>query len=166
MRVVREQIADCGMLSAHDRWLVAVSGGADSMALLAALVRLREGGMRELEYVHVGHLNHGLRGAESEADAALVEAAARRAGLEVTVGAADVRAAAERRGVSVELAGREERYRFLTETAEKTGCRKIAVGHTADDNVETILQRLIRGTGIRGLAGIPAARELPGAVSA
>ena len=153
-----EQIKAYEMLGNNDRWVVAVSGGCDSMALLYGLVELK-GQLPGLTKLHVAHLNHCLRGDESDGDAEFVKAQAQSLGLEVTIGRADVKSLASKWGESIETAARKARYEFLEATARKEGCGKIALAHNADDQVETILHRVLRGTGIKGLAGIPAIRE-------
>lgn len=131
--------------------LVAVSGGPDSVCLLHILLRLKdELGIR----LHLAHLNHQLRGTESEADARYVDEMARQLGIPATVARGDVaRHQAEKR-ISLEEAAREVRYTFLAETARSVGADRVAVGHTSDDNVETILMHLVRGTGTTGLQGL------------
>ena len=154
---LRRQIEDEGLLSGSGRWVLAVSGGPDSMAMLCGIVSL---GLEGLRYVHVAHLNHQLRGGESEGDAEFVWGQADRLGLECTVGSVDVMGLAEQWGESVETAARRARYEFLGRVAREQQCDAVAVGHNADDNVETILQRIVRGTGVRGLAGIGPQRVL------
>lgn len=141
--------------------VVAVSGGADSIALLRALAALRSedaGGQ-----LVVAHLNHGLRGAESDRDAGFVVQTACELGLRAIATKHDVGLAAQDRGDGVEEAAREMRYRFLIETARSVGARYIATAHTLDDQAETLLQRIVRGTGLAGLAGIPRVRGVDGA---
>ncbi len=148
---VRATIARQAMLSRGEQVVVAVSGGADSLALLHALNALRA----ELSLaLHVAHLNHRLRRAAA-ADARFVAATAERLGLPCTVAAVDVRAVKRATGLSLEHAARRERYRFLARVAAAIGAQTIATGHTADDNVETVLLNLLRGAGPDGLAGIP-----------
>ena len=143
------------MLSAGDRVGVAVSGGADSVALLRLLESLRgDLGITLL----VVHFNHCLRGAESEADARIVADLAKASGLEFVQVREDVAAAASRHGWNLEDAGRRLRYGFFQKLIEEGRATRIAVAHTADDQAETVLAHLIRGTGLAGLAGIfPAA---------
>jgi len=139
------------LLVGVNRLLVAVSGGPDSLCLLHVLAGLRE----ELDLdLHVAHLDHQLRGTESEADADYVRQVATQLGLPLTVESRDVQAYRAKRRISLEEAAREVRYAFLAETAESTGAQAVAVGHTRDDNVETILMHIIRGTGTRGLRGL------------
>lgn len=131
--------------------LLAVSGGADSTCLLHLLTRIKdELGIR----LHVAHLDHQLRGAESEADAGYVVGLAHRLGVPVTLGRRDVRAYQKKRRISLEEAAREVRYRFLADTASLVGAGKVAAGHTSNDQVETILMHLVRGSGTRGLRGL------------
>jgi len=136
--------------------LVAVSGGADSVALLRALLAVRQPGRGRLV---AAHLNHQLRGEHSDADAAFVADLCRRLGVECRTESIAV-AQTVRGGEGLEAAARRARYQFLAATAAAIGARYVALGHTADDQVETILHRIIRGTGIAGLAGIPQLRAL------
>ena len=129
--------------------LVAVSGGPDSVALLDILVSLRPAAR-----LHVAHLDHMLRGRASGEDAKFVRALARRLGLRSTVRKVDVRKAAKESGRGIEEIARELRYSFLLRTARKAGCDRIATGHTMSDQAETLLMRLARGSGLRGLAGM------------
>jgi len=131
--------------------LVAVSGGPDSVCLLHILVALRE--VLNIN-LHVAHLDHRLRDIDSVTDAAYVSHQARRLGIPATVGTRDVKDYQARRPTSLEEAAREVRYAFLAEVAQSIGADSVATGHTADDNVETILMHLIRGTGTRGLRGL------------
>jgi tRNA(Ile)-lysidine synthase len=148
-----------------ERWadeilLVAASGGADSTALVRALRNLkRETGRGRLV---VAHCNHGLRGAESDADEAFVRALADELGLDAIVHKADVAATAGERGDGIEEAARAVRYRFFEDVAGRVGARYIATAHTLDDQAETILLRILRGTGIAGLGGISKVRGVAG----
>ncbi len=138
--------------------VVAVSGGADSVALLAALREL--GAMRSRQYrLVVAHLDHHLR-ADSAADAAFVSDLARRWQLPCAVETVDVAAAAREAGVGIEEAAREARYAFLARVAAQYDATHVAVAHHADDNVETALHRIIRGTHLHGLAAMAPRREL------
>ncbi|MFC2031887.1 tRNA lysidine(34) synthetase TilS [Chloroflexota bacterium] len=140
-----------GLVASQSHLLVAVSGGPDSVCLLHILVKLRE----ELGIsLHVAHLNHQLRGAESEADAQYVFDLAHRLGIAVTIEERDVKAYKARQHLSLEEAAREVRYTFLAEVAVSISADRVAVGHTVDDHIETILMHLIRGTGTRGLRGL------------
>ncbi len=139
------------MLEPGDRVAAAVSGGADSVALLQVLMELRDRLAVELA---VAHFNHRLRGAESDADARFVEELAARRGLPFFGAAADVAAEAHSRRRNLESVSRELRYRFLRSLVERGEVKKVATGHSADDQAETVLARLLRGSGTRGLAGI------------
>jgi len=139
------------LLKAGDRAGVAVSGGADSVGLLRLLLELRQ----ELGVVlSVVHFNHNLRGTESEADERFVAQLAGRYELELHCGRQDVAGHAKERHLSTEAAARELRYGYFGRLVdeERLGC--IATGHTLDDQAETVLLRLVRGAGTRGLAGI------------
>ncbi|MFC1954490.1 tRNA lysidine(34) synthetase TilS [Chloroflexota bacterium] len=131
--------------------LVAVSGGPDSVCLLHILNRLRETLGIEL---YIAHLDHRLRDVDSTADASYVSQLARRLGIPATVKTRNVRDYHARQHTSLEEAAREVRYNFLAEVAQSIGADCVVTGHTSDDNVETILMHLIRGTGTRGLRGI------------
>src|SRR5271156_2145123 len=146
------------MLIAGNRVGVAVSGGADSVALLRLLDRLRD----ELGItLAVVHFNHALRGAGSEADAGFVAELAGALGLECLAAREDVGAEASRQGWNLEDAARRLRYAFFERGINQGKGTHPAVAHTADDQGETVLAHLIRGTGPTGLAGIyPDARSL------
>jgi tRNA(Ile)-lysidine synthase len=131
--------------------LVGVSGGADSVCLLIALAGLR--GTSTLE-LHAAHLNHGLRGAESDADAAYVERLCASLAVPLVLDSADVEGYRKRRRLSLEEAGRNARYGFFAATAKRVGARAVALGHTADDQVETVLMHILRGSGLAGLRGM------------
>ncbi len=139
------------------RLVVAVSGGPDSVCLLNTLVSLRA---RLGVTLHVAHLDHGLRGADSAADAAYVAELARGLGLPATIERRDVRAYQAQQRLSPEEAAREVRYAFLGHVAAATGSQAVAVGHTLDDNVETILMHVVRGSGVAGLRGLLPSNEL------
>jgi tRNA(Ile)-lysidine synthase len=131
--------------------VVAVSGGQDSVCLLRVLIELKE----ELGVgLHVAHLDHQLRGAESRADARYVARLARRLGTPATIERRDVRSYHAGRSASLEESAREVRYAFLAEVAESIGADRVVVGHTLDDHIETVLMHLIRGTGTTGLRGL------------
>jgi tRNA(Ile)-lysidine synthase len=139
------------LVSAGDKLVVAVSGGADSVCLLHILVRHQvDLGIR----LHVAHLNHRLRGAESDADAAYATELAMRLCVPATVDCRDVASYRSRKGGSLEEAAREVRYCFLAEVAAEAGAFGVAAGHTRDDHVETILLHLLRGSGTAGLTGL------------
>lgn len=156
MRVPLEQsvlatIQNSRMLAAGNRVGVAVSGGADSTALLRLLHRLRDDLGITLAVVH---FNHALRGTESEADAAFVAELAGALELEFLAAREDVGAEAARQGWNLEDAARRMRYAFFERVISERQATHIAVAHTADDQAETLLAHLIRGTGPTGLGGI------------
>jgi len=159
-RVAREQdlkqkvldfIQKKGLLQGEEMLLVGVSGGPDSVCLLHLLHQLKETLGVSL---HVVHLDHRLRGAASDADARYVSRMAQRLGLEATVEGRDVLAYKREHRLSLEEAARRVRYDFFAEVAKSLGARRIALGHTADDQVETILMHLVRGSGVAGLRGM------------
>jgi hypoxanthine phosphoribosyltransferase len=152
------RIRAAGLLVQGDAAVVAVSGGPDSVALLHVLFvlsRKPEWGWRLI----VAHVDHGFRGAESAAECAYVERLAAELGLPYAVARLDMPAELEANGGNAQAVARERRYAFLRETAERFGAGKIALAHHADDQAETVLMRILRGTGLSGLAGIPERRR-------
>jgi tRNA(Ile)-lysidine synthase len=143
--------------------IVAVSGGPDSVALLRALATLKRevGGSGRLI---VAHLNHHLR-PESEEDARFVAHLAQALELPYEHADAAVAELAARQGDGIEAAARQARYDFLQTAAQKFGARYVATAHTADDQIETVLLNIVRGTGLSGVAGMPRARPLGTSVS-
>jgi tRNA(Ile)-lysidine synthase len=139
------------------RVLVAISGGADSMALLSALYALRTTFDLSL---HAAHLDHGLRGEKSAADADFVRERCASLAVPATIERCDTRRAAAESRTGIEEAARNLRYQFLIRTAQSSGAKWVALAHNADDQVETILHRLLRGTGLSGLRGMPVTRPL------
>lgn len=148
---VRRYIDQHAMLKGVRGVVVAVSGGADSVALLDMLVRLTAAHGPRL---YVAHLNHQLRGVDSAKDAEFVRQLAERLSLPVTIECAEVRAAAESSRRGIEETAREIRYDFLLRVACANGADRIATGHTMNDQAETLLMRLVRGAGARGLAAM------------
>lgn len=143
--------------------VVAFSAGPDSTALLTSLAALRdqfEGETGIACRLVAAHFNHRLRGADSDADEAHAVVMAGRLNIECLVGRGDAALAAAERGDGLEEAARDARYRFLTDAAMRRGLRYVATAHTLDDQAETVLHRIVRGTGIVGLGGIPRARAL------
>ena len=154
--MIRERInaysAEYGMLPPGCRVLCACSGGADSTALLHFLSQTP--GLT----VACAHFNHRLRGAESDRDEAFVKELCKRFAIECFCGSGDVKAFAAERHMSIEQAARTLRYQFLDTIAETHGFDRIATAHQAEDNAETVLLNLTRGSAMRGLCGIPPVR--------
>jgi tRNA(Ile)-lysidine synthase len=153
---VRRTIETRGLLRPGDTVVVAVSGGADSVALAHLLADLRS------EYdltLHVAHLNHQLR-EEAAQDAEFVRALASELGLPVVISAVDIRALAAAEKRSLEEAGRQARYALCARVATATGASRVATAHTCDDQIETVAMRLLQGAAWGALAGIPVARPL------
>jgi tRNA(Ile)-lysidine synthase len=148
LRTVRRH----ALVARGGRVVVALSGGPDSVALVHLLLELQAAG--ELSVAGLAHFNHQLRGADADGDEAFCRTMAAALGLPIEVGRGDVRALARDQRRSVEDAARAARYAFLQDAADRLGADAIAVGHSADDQAETFLLRLIRGAGPRGLAGI------------
>ncbi|MFC2049682.1 tRNA lysidine(34) synthetase TilS [Chloroflexota bacterium] len=146
------------LFSAGDRLVVAVSGGGDSVCLLHILMRWRKELGVEL---HLAHLNHQLRGAESDSDASYVSDLAQRLDVSATIERRDVAAYHGQKGGSLEEAAREMRYSFLAEVAGRIDASKVVVGHTRDDHIETIVMHLLRGAGTNGLCGLQPHSVLP-----
>ena len=148
---VLQYIREHSLLGPGDRVAVAVSGGADSVALLRILLEMRA----ELGIVLlVAHFNHQLRGAESDADEAFVASLAENCGLELYVDRANVQEHARNSKLSTEAAARKLRYQWLASVADQHRIDEVATAHTLDDQAETVLLKLLRGAGTRGLAGI------------
>jgi tRNA(Ile)-lysidine synthase len=148
---VRRTIDRYGLLPSEEKVVVGVSGGPDSLCLLHILNRLRGEYCIEL---HVAHLNHRMRGSEADADAAFVARLAEEWGLPCIVEARDVPTLAREKKLSLEEAARRARYAFLAEAAEQVGAKRIAVGHNADDQTESVLMHWLRGAGLAGLRGM------------
>ncbi len=144
------------MLASGDTVLVGVSGGPDSVALLHCLVELRSSWSVHLVVVH---LNHQLRGATADQEAAFVERLASRLEVPCEIGSRDVASYGAEHRLSIQEAARAVRYAFYDEVAARRGAGKIALGHQANDNAESVLMHVLRGTGPRGLAGIPPVRD-------
>jgi tRNA(Ile)-lysidine synthase len=138
--------------------VIAISGGADSVALARAAALARKANSGRLV---LAHLNHALRGAESDADEAFVVELARQIpGVELCHTRVDVAAAAASTGTNLEATARRLRYDWLIQVARDHNLTRVATGHTADDQAETLLHRLLRGSGFQGLRGIAACRPL------
>jgi tRNA(Ile)-lysidine synthase len=134
--------------------VVAVSGGADSVSLLLALHDLKE--REKIEHrIVAAHLNHHLRGTDSDADEKFVKMLAGQLGVELALGGLE-----PVRGANLEQNARDKRYGFLSETAERVKAFAVATGHTINDQAETFLMNLLRGSGVDGLAAMPSKRSL------
>ena len=144
---VKQYVDKYKLLKTNELYLVALSGGADSVALL---LLLKEHGFN----VHAAHCNFHLRGDESDRDEAFCVALCQRLGVELHRAHFDTREYAELHKVSIEMAARELRYRWFEQLREDIGAAGICVAHHRDDSVETVLLNLVRGTGLRGLTGI------------
>lgn len=153
---VRQTITEHSLLEEGDRVLVALSGGADSVCLLNVLYSLKD----ELNIsVAAAHLNHMIRGAEAERDEAYAAELCTRLEIPFYAQRTDIPAAAKENGISEELAGRQARYRFFKELSDKYGFTKTATAHNKNDKAETVLMRIMRGSGIDGLCGIHYKRD-------
>ncbi len=153
-RTIRER----DLMGPADRIAVALSGGADSVALLFLLCEVAS--LLACRIAGVIHVNHGLRGDEAARDEAFCRALAQRLKLPADIGAVDTRAFAHAQHVSIETAARSLREQFLSEAAVRLDATFVATGHTADDQAETVLLRLLRGAGGRGVSGIRARRGI------
>jgi tRNA(Ile)-lysidine synthase len=153
---VEQRIKEEKLIEPGDGVVVAVSGGPDSVALLHVLFSLS--GSYGWKLV-VAHVNHQFRGDESDSEAAFVVELANRLGLPYEIGDIDVPAYIEETSLNGQVAAREKRYAFLHEVAGKYQAKRIAFAHHADDQAETVMMRILRGTGPSGLVGIPEKRR-------
>lgn len=151
---IRQDVIESGVLRDHERVVVGVSGGVDSVVLLDVLAGLNSPNLE----LHVAHLDHGLR-PESAVEAEFVRNLAERYSLPFHTERIDVRALAASRCSGLEEAARKARYDFLLSVAARVGAGRIAVGHHADDQAETVLLHLLRGAGLNGLTGMSPLRE-------
>lgn len=152
LETIRNTIKKYNMISPGDSVVAGLSGGPDSVCLFHALATLREElGIRRLCAVHI---NHGLRGDEAKRDEEYSRCLAERLGAEFRVFRFDIDADAKRQGISSETAGRRARYESFERVCREIGAKKTAVAHNRDDQAETILMRILRGTGTHGLSGI------------
>jgi len=155
-RKVRDFLVGRRLSTSRAPLMVGVSGGPDSVCLLHVLWGL-QGQLRFA--LHAAHLDHGLRGEESAGDAQYVLDLCHKLGVPVTIEQRDVQAYRQEHRLSLEEAARDVRYAFFADLANELGAKQVAVGHTLDDHVETVLLHIIRGTGTRGLAGLQAVRQ-------
>lgn len=151
-----ESVTREGLIQPSEKILVAFSGGADSVALLLLLGELSE---RLHISLFAAHLNHGIRGEEADRDEGFCIKTCEKRGIPIETRHVSVPTEAKRTGEGLEECARRLRYAFLNECAAKYGCTKIATAHHADDNVETVLLHLIRGSGAAGLVGISPKRD-------
>ena len=153
--VFRTLCEKCGV-NAGDRIIVALSGGADSVSLLHVLLSLKESGF-DLE-LSAAHINHNLRGEESQRDEDFVRSLCEKLSVKLFVHSEDVYARAKETGKSIELAAREVRYEFFEKLSKELGA-KVATAHTLSDSQETMLYNITRGTTLHGLCSIPYKRD-------
>ena len=150
--LVRKAILNYSLLNNGDSVTVALSGGADSVALLLALLELKDEFSLKIS---AAHLNHGLRGDEADRDELFVCELCDKLNVPLFCEKADVKSFAKAEKLSIELAARKVRYSFL----ERVSVGKIATAHTSNDQIETVIHNIARGTGITGASGIPAKRD-------
>jgi len=155
LKKVESTICEFNMCPKESKIVVGISGGPDSTTLLHVLYHLKEKYNIQL---WAAHLNHRIREKEAEEDEKWVKLFTQKLRIPLTTDAIDVPLLAKEKGENLESVARQVRYNFLEHLANKVGADRIAVGHTASDQVETVLMRLIRGSGIDGLAGIPSVR--------
>lgn len=156
LKTVQTYMHEHNMISAGDRVVVGVSGGADSVCLFHVLLKIAPSYKLTLFVVHV---NHGIRGEEADGDEAYVKEICNKNGVTFIAVKANVPKIASLEGLSEEEAGRKVRYEAFYDCCKKHECNKIAIAHNRNDNAETILFHLFRGSGIKGLTGIRATRE-------
>ena len=152
---ILQTIEKFDMLSFNDRILIGLSGGPDSVTLLNVLLSFKK--KYNLSFF-IAHLDHMLRGEESDKDVSFVKNLAQELGLLCEVKSCNLKEIVQKEHLSLEETAREYRYKFYYETAKKIQANKIALGHNADDQVETVLMRFLRGSGLEGLMGIPPVR--------
>lgn len=152
---VKSFIKENNLIKKNDNILVALSGGPDSICLLHVLHSLKE----ELSLtIGAAHINHMLRGVESTCDEDYVEKFCEKLSIPCYVARIDIDYIAKKSGISHEMAGRDERYKFFESISNKHGYNKVAIAHNANDQAETVIMRMMRGTGLEGLCGIRAKR--------
>ena len=156
IKKVKKTIEKENLIEDGDNVLIGLSGGIDSTALLYVLAEIAQ---RDRFKIGIAHVNHLLRGEESLRDQRFIETLARKFSFPCYVKRFDVRAHAKERGISLQHAGRDVRYDFFHEISLEHAYGKIAVAHNLDDRVETFILRMLKGSGIRGLASIPIKRD-------
>ncbi|GAI10767.1 unnamed protein product, partial [marine sediment metagenome] len=152
---VKEAIDEYNMLVSGDKVLVSISAGPDSITLLNILLKLKDDYDIDL---HLFHLDHLTRESQSSLDAHFVKELSEKLGLDLTLYVRSAEKYAKERGLSFETGARELRLNLINEVVEQGKFTKIATGHNANDLAETILMRLMRGTGTKGMIGIPPVR--------
>jgi tRNA(Ile)-lysidine synthase len=155
-RQITKTIVQEKLIEDNDKVLLAVSGGIDSTTLLFVLLEIQKKIGFELG---LAHINHMLRGKESERDEEFIKKLALRLHLPFYVNRVEVKKIALNKGLSIQHAGREARYGFFNEVMTEYGYNKIAIAHNLDDQIETFLLRALKGTGLRGLSSIPIKRD-------
>lgn len=153
---VNHYIKEQGIITAGDHILIGVSGGADSLALLYFLDKFKEA---YAVTIGVAHLHHGLRGEAADADEAFVRTFCEERAIPFYSRRRNIREISQDDKISIEEAGRNERYGFFQTVAREHGYNRIALGHHINDQAETMLMRLIRGTGVKGVSGIKSSRN-------
>lgn len=148
---VLDTIKKYNMLEIGDKVIVALSGGPDSVCLLHILYTLKQ---KYNLTIYAAHVNHCLRGEEADADEEYAKKLSARLGIECFVKRVDINKLSKERGLSSESAGREARYEFFEELRKRLQANKIALAHNANDQAETVLMRIIRGSGMEGITGI------------
>lgn len=157
LKEIKNTLKKFCLLNRGDRVIIALSGGPDSVSLLLALNIFKKEFHLTLA---CAHLNHNLRQEESDEDQRYVVRLSSKLKIPIFTASKDIKNFAAEKGLSIEQAARQLRYEFLLESAKTFKANKIAVGHTRDDQAETLLMRLLRGSGLRGLKSIPPVREI------
>jgi tRNA(Ile)-lysidine synthase len=157
LEAVKKTINKYNLLREKDFVLIALSGGPDSLTLLHILSSLKDSFDLKL---HIAHFNHKIRGKAAEYDVRFIKRTAKDFNLGLSLASKDISKIAKEKKLSLEEAGRIERYKFLEKLALSLDVNKIALGHTANDQIETVLFRIVRGSGVKGLAGIPVKRPV------
>lgn len=153
---VKEIIKKYNLINSGDKIVLGVSGGPDSIAMLDILRQLKS----EMEFeIYVVHINHSIRGEDADEDEEYVKNYCRKYEIECFTKKIDVPTIARTEKIGTEEAGRKVRYEYFEEILKETGSNKIAIAHNKNDNVETIIMHLLRGSGISGLKGIEPIRE-------
>ncbi|WP_251860668.1 tRNA lysidine(34) synthetase TilS [Clostridium sp. Marseille-Q2269] len=155
--IILNTIKKYNMIEVNDKIIVGVSGGPDSICLLHILCLLKD--ELKIKDIYVAHINHGVRGIESDADEKYVENFCYTNNIRFFSKTIDMNKIAKEKGISSESAGREARYDFFNYLKKELGAQKIATAHNANDQAETVLMRLMRGTGLQGLVGINPIRD-------